>query len=404
VKGYKYVIMGGGVVAGYAARQFVERGIKAGELGIISADNQLPYDRPPLSKDFLAGETEMEDILINDAEFYRTHFIGVRLDDPVESVELDDKHLRTRSGSVYGFEKLLIATGSRVRHLDVPGAELEGLYTLRWLDDARRIRAGAEVAQKTVVIGGGFIGMEVASQLAQKAINTTMVFPEDRLMAGFFTPEMSAFFQRYFEDRGIEFVTRAEIECFSGDETVSGVVLRSGQELAADLIVAGIGVDPQVEVLGGSGLTLDDGVVVDEYLETNVTDVYAAGDVARYYDPVFEKRRHVEHWDNAVQQGKHAADVMTGRREPFETIPYFFSDVFDLSWEFWGDVQGAEGVVHRGDVGEGSFSAWWTLGETVVGAFVMNRPEEERELAPKWIENRDKISLERLADRTRSLA
>lgn len=404
MKGYKYVIMGGGVVAGYAARQFVERGIKAGKLGIISADNQLPYERPALSKGFLAGKADMQDIFINDAKFYRKHFIGVRLDDPVESVDLVEKCLELRSRNVYGFDKLLIATGSRARTLDVPGANLKGLYTLRWLDDARLVRFEAEFAQRAVVIGGGFIGMEVASQLAQRGIDTTMVFPEKRLMASLFTPQMSALFHLYFQDHGITMVTRAEIESFAGNETVSAVVLRSGKELAADLVVAGIGVDPEVELLKGSGLMLDDGVVVNEYLETNVPDVYAAGDVAKYFDPIFGKLRRVEHWHNAVQQGKHAADVMTGKREPLHTIPYFSSDVFDLSWEFWGDSQGAEGVIHRGDIDGGCFSAWWTKGDRVMAAFVMNRPNEERELAPAWIKRGGQVSLARLADQTRPLA
>jgi NADPH-dependent 2,4-dienoyl-CoA reductase/sulfur reductase-like enzyme len=404
MKGYKYIIMGGGVVAGYAARQFVESGVKAGELGIISAENQLPYERPALSKGFLVGTTEMDDILINDAEFYRKHFIGVRLDDPVECVDLAEKRLELQSRNVYGFEKLLIATGTRVRTLDVPGADLKGLYTLRWLDDARLLRAEAESAQRAVVIGGGFVGMEVASQLAPRGINTTLVFPEERLMPSLFTPQMSAFFQRYFQDHGITVVTQAEIECIAGNETVSAVVLRSGKELAADLVVAGIGVDPEVEVLKGAGLMLDDGVVVNQHLETNVPDVYAAGDVAKHYDPISQRLRRVEHWDNAVQQGKHAADVMTGKREPLHHIPYFSSDVFGLSWEFWGDSQVAEGVIHRGDVKGGSFSAWWTQGDGVVAAFVMNRPDEERRLAPTWIKRGDQVSLSRLASQTRPLA
>jgi 3-phenylpropionate/trans-cinnamate dioxygenase ferredoxin reductase subunit len=149
---------------------------------------------------------------------------------------------------------------------------------------------------------------------------------------------------------------------------------------------------------------LDDGVVVNEYLETNVTDVYAAGDVARFYALFSERLCRVEHWHNAVRQGKHAADVMTGKREPLNTIPYFSSDVFDLSWEFWGDSQGTEGVIHRGDIHSGSFSAWWTKGDRVVAAFVMNRPNEERELAPTWIIRGDQVSLARLADQTRPIA
>jgi NADPH-dependent 2,4-dienoyl-CoA reductase/sulfur reductase-like enzyme len=403
VKGYKYMILGGGVVAGYAARQFVERGVKAGELGIISADTQLPYERPPLSKEYLAGKTELEGVLINDAEFYRKHFIGVRLDDPVVSVDLVEKRLETRSNNVFACEKLLIATGSRVRTLEVPNADLNGIHTLRWLDDARSIRVDAEVAEKAVVIGGGFIGMEVASQLAQRGIDTTMVFPEERLMAKVFTPKMSAFFRHYFQERGVSIVTQAEIDSFAGNQAVSAVILRSGKELAADLVVAGIGVEPEVELFNDSGLKLDDGVVVNEYLETDITDVYAAGDVARYYDVVFEKQRRVEHWDNAVQHGKHAANIMTGDRKPLRHVPYFFSDVFDLSWEFWGDPEGADSAIHRGAVDEGSFSTWWIQGERIVAAFVMKRPDEERELAPVWIETGELVSAAHLRDRTQTL-
>jgi NADPH-dependent 2,4-dienoyl-CoA reductase/sulfur reductase-like enzyme len=199
-------------------------------------------------------------------------------------------------------------------------------------------------------------------------------------------------------------VTRAEVDSFAGNETVSAVVLCSGKELAADLVVAGIGVDPEVELLKGSGLMLDDGVVVNEYLETNVPGVYAAGDVTKYFDVTTGKLRCIEHWHNAVQQGKHAADVMMGKREPLHTVPYFSSDVFDLSWEFWGDSQGAEGVIHRGDIDGGSFSAWWTTGNRVVAAFVMNRSDEERELAPEWIKRGCQVNLARLADQTRPIA
>lgn len=403
MKGYKYIILGGGVAAGYTAREFVKRGIKAGELGIISADDQLPYDRPPLSKDFLAGESEMEDILINDADFYREHKIGVRLDDPVEDVDLKKKQLQTQSRNVESFEKLLIATGSRVRKFDLPGAELKGLYYLRWLDDAHILRAAAERAQRAIVIGGGFIGMEVASQLAQKAIKTTMLFPEERLMERFFTPQMSAFFQRYYGNRGVSFITGAEIGSFAGEKKISAVVLRSGRELETDMVVAGIGVEPALELFEGTGLKLENGIVVNEYLETNLPDIYAAGDVTNYYDLIFGKQRRIEHWDNAFQQGKHAAAVMTGKREPFQKVPYFFSDIFDLSWEFWGDTEGAGQTIHRGNLESGSFSTWWLKESRVVAAFVMNRPEEEREVAPKWIEKGHEVSPAVLADETQSL-
>lgn len=403
MKGYKYTILGGGVVAGYAARAFVNQGIKAGDLGIISGDNQAPYERPPLSKGIIAGSVGMEEILINDAEFYNDHFIGVRLDDPVVAIDFEQRTLRTRSNNVYAFEKLLIATGARVRTFDLPGSDLTGIYTLRWLDDARMIRIEIEKAGRAVVIGGSFIGMEIASQLAQREIDTTLVFPEERLMERFFTPQMSDFFQAYYQDRGVTFVTGSEIGSFVGDDKVSSVVLRSGRELEADFVVAGIGVEPALDIFEESGLQLGDGIVVNEYLETNIPDVYAAGDVASYYDVVSNTRRRLEHWDNAAAQGKHAAKVLTGQREPYKKVPYFFSDVFDLSWELWGDTEGADGAVHRFELELGSFSKWWFKDDRVVAAFIMNRPDEERQLAPAWIEDGRRVSPAALVDGARSL-
>jgi NADPH-dependent 2,4-dienoyl-CoA reductase/sulfur reductase-like enzyme len=169
-------------------------------------------------------------------------------------------------------------------------------------------------------------------------------------------------------------------------------VLSDGRRLPADLVVAGIGVLPATDAFEGSGLALDDGVLVDEYLETNEADVYAAGDVARYRDVLFETRRRAEHWDNAVEQGRHAARALLGVRAPFIHVPYFFSDVFDRSYEFWGDAAGADNVVYRGDVPGGRFSAWWLREGRLVAAFVMDRPDAERELAAAWIADRRSVS------------
>jgi NADPH-dependent 2,4-dienoyl-CoA reductase/sulfur reductase-like enzyme len=174
----------------------------------------------------------------------------------------------------------------------------------------------------------------------------------------------------------------------------------SGRKVPADLVVAGIGVLPATEALEGSGLRLDDGVLVNEYLETGAPDVYAAGDVANYYDVLFARRRRVEHWDNAVQQGEHAARLLTGEREPFVHVPYFFSDVFDLSYEFWGDTAGADQAVLRGDLDGGRFSTWWLKAGRLVAAFVLNRPDDERDVAPLWIAERRQVTPELLRDET----
>lgn len=403
---YKNVILGGGVVAGYAAQAFVEAGLKPGSLAIISAEEMLPYDRPPLSKGFLLGETTREDILLNEPDFYQKNGIDVFLNNPAKRVNFADRKLILADDSQIQFEQLLIATGSRLRKFDLPGSDLDSLYYLRYFDDSRRIQQAAEKAERAVVIGGSFIGMEVAAGLRHYGVKTTMVFPEERVWQAFFTPVMSSFFENYYRERGVEFLKETEINAFTGQQKVQAVqVTQAGQQhtLPADMIVAGIGVEPNIELFAETELNLDDGILVDRFLETNVEGVFAAGDVARYPDEIFDRFRRIEHWDNAFSQGQHAPRLMLGNREPYIHVPYFFSDVFDLSYEFWGDTNQANVTVHRGDVESGSFSVWWLADKRLRAAFVMDRPDEERELAPEWIGSQQPISADMLADQDRPL-
>ena len=398
----KFLILGGGMAAGYAAKEMVERGLKSGELTIVSADDALPYERPPLSKGFLNGKDTEAGILINSADWYREHGIEVMLNTTVETVDLANKKLRTASGQDLAYENLLIATGARPRTLNLPGADLENVFYLRSMDDSRKIRAKAEKAKKAVVIGGGFIGMEVASVLAQKNVRTTLIFPEERVWKRLFTPEMSAFFEKYYRDRGVEILTKAKVASFEGKGSVGEVVLEDGRKIACDMAVAGVGAAPVTELFAKSGLDPKDGIAVNEFLETKQTGVFAAGDVANYPDAIFEKRRRVEHWDNAVSQGQHWARVVMGEREPFVHVPYFFSDVFDLSYELWGDSEGATETVVRGDLKTSSFSVWWLKDDRLVAAFTMNRPDEERQSASELIEKKVKVSAERFEDHKRA--
>lgn len=365
------------MVAGYAAKQLVENGLKPGELGIVSADDALPYERPPLSKSFLAGKDNEQSVLINPESFYPEHAIGVHLNTHLERMDIPAKRLIGRSGEEFRFAKLIVATGARVRTLHVPGADRENVLYLRSLSDSARLRDRLKGAKKVAVIGSGFIGMEVASQSAQQGRDTTMIFPQDRVWKSFFTPEMSRFFEKYYRDRGVQFAPGANVEAIG----LNSVSLSTGGNLEADLILAGIGVTPITEIVAGSGLKVENGIVVNEFLETGTADVYAAGDAANYRDVLFGKQRRVEHWDNAVKQGQYLAHRLAGEAKPFENIPYFFSDIFDLSYEFWGDTEGAERTEYRGDVNSPSFSAWWLKGNKVVAAFAMNRADAEREQA-----------------------
>ena len=388
------------MVAGYAAKELASDGLQPGELMIITADRALPYERPPLSKTFLSGKDTEDSILINSPTWYREHGIDVRLQTLIEDADLKKRRLRAHSGETFEFGTLLIATGARARRFDCPGSDLPTVFYLRSMEDSRQIRAKAADSRQAVVIGGGFIGMEVASVLAQKKIETTLVIREDRVWGRVFTPAMSEFFERYYVSHGVRLLKKENIASLKGTDRIE-LSLASGRKISCDMVVAGVGAAPVTELFAKTGLALENGILVNEYLETNQAGIFAAGDVANYHDTIFDKRRRVEHWDNAVSQGQHWARIIRGKREPFVHVPYFFSDIFDLSYELWGDSEGATQTVVRGDLSGTSFSVWWLKQDRLVSAFTMNRPDEEREAAPEWIKSKQRISAERLADQKR---
>ena len=262
----KYVILGGGMVAGYAAKEMVDRGLRSGDLTIISADDALPYERPPLSKSFLSGKDTEDGILINAADWYRKKGIEIKLQTIVESVDLEKKRLLTSSQD-FQFENLLVATGCRARRLESPGNDLANVFYLRSMDDSRKIRSCAVKAKQAVVIGGGFIGMEVASVLAQKNVQTTMIIREDRVWKRAFTPEMSAFFERYYTARGVQLIKQVNVTALEGKSTVNAAVLDDRRKIPCDMVVAGVGAAPVTDLFAKSEISNDNGIVVNEKLE-----------------------------------------------------------------------------------------------------------------------------------------
>jgi 3-phenylpropionate/trans-cinnamate dioxygenase ferredoxin reductase subunit len=399
----KYIILGGGMVAGYAAKELVSLGLGSGELAIVSADSAVPYERPPLSKGFLSGKDDEGGILINPPAWYREHGIEMRLNTVIEHVNPSKKQMRSNTGEDFESEHLLLATGARARKLDCPGNNLENVFYLRSLKDSETIRSSSANAKQAVIIGGGFIGMEVASVLAQKNIQSTLVIREDRVWSRVFTPAMSTFFEQYYTTHGVRILKQAQVAALEGKDGIQTVLLGDGEKLPCDFVVAGLGAIPVTELFEKTGIAIDDGIVVNEYLEATGAGIYAAGDVANYPDTIFRKHRRVEHWDNAVSQGQHWTRVVRGDRQPFVHVPYFFSDVFDLSYELWGDTADAKEIVVRGDSNSSSFSVWWLKESRVAAAFVMNRPDDERQAAPEWIKSRRAISPERLSDKNRSI-
>jgi 3-phenylpropionate/trans-cinnamate dioxygenase ferredoxin reductase component len=398
----RYIILGGGMVAGYAAKELASRGLVSGELRIISADDTFPYERPPLSKGFLSGKDTEEGILINKPEWYEKQGINLKLQTIIDEIDLTKKRLHADSGEVFDYETLLIATGARARKLDCPGNDLPNVFYLRSLGDSRKIRERATNCKRAVVIGGGFIGMEAASVLSQKNIETSLIIREDRVWSRVFTPAMSEFFERYYLSRGVKLLKNESVASLQGNDRLN-VSLSNGHKISCDMVVAGVGASAVTDLFAKSGLAIENGIVVNEYLETNHAGILAAGDVANYVDKIFDKRRRVEHWDNAVSQGQHWAGVIRGERRPFLHVPYFFSDVFDLSYELWGDSEGATQTIARGDLSSSSFSIWWLKRDRLIATFVMNRPDEERQFAPEWIKSKKTISVDRLKDQNRSI-
>ena len=398
---YRYVVLGGGVAGGHAACELATRNAPEGSVCLVSAEKRPPYYRPALSKAVLKGETEsLNDILIRDRDFYRRNGIELRLDTRISEVDLDRQRLRAGSQEVR-FDKLLIATGAEPRRLQVAGADLKGIYYLRSSQDAASILGAEECGNKVVVFGGGFVGSEVAASLAEGGATVTLAFPEARLLQDRpFSPEMSEFFEAYFRRRGVEVLAGERLSAFHGGPDVSSVSMESGRTLPTDYVVMGVGVVPNTALFTETELEIDDGIVVDSALETNVDGVFAAGDVARFPDSVFDTRRRIEHWDNARRQGRHAARSMLGNKEPYRCVQYYFSDAFDLSWEFWGDRRYADQVVYRGSIDDGSFSTWWLRRRAVVAAFVMDRSSQERDQAPKLIESGQRVDPLRLSDGT----
>src|SRR4029077_9519524 len=235
-----------------------------------------------------------------------------------------------------------------------------------------------------------------------KNIETSLIIREDRVWSRVFTPAMSEFFERYYLSRGVKLLKKESVASLQGKDRLD-VSLSSGRKISCDTVVAGVGATAVTELFAKSGLAIENGIVVNEYLETNQAGIFAAGDVANYVDKVFDKRRRVEHWDNAVSQGQHWAGIIRGDRRPFLHVPYFFSDVFDLSYELWGDSEGATQTIARGDLTSSSFSIWWLKRDCLTGAFVMNRADEERQCAPEWIESKQNISTNRLKDQNRHI-
>jgi len=334
--GYDYVIVGGGL-AGASAVQGIRELDAKGTILLLGEEKHLPYDRPPLSKKLWFGKTRVEEIFLHEADFYVRHGVAVALGARAVALDPAGKTLADASGASYRFGKLLLATGGTPRRLSIPGGDLDGICHFRTLDDYLRTRNAAAEGKSALVVGGGFIGSELAAAL-NASLEVTMIFPGAYLCSRVFPPALGRSLQQQYQKRGVRILTSDTPVSIAKIDGRFRTQTASGKSIDSDLLLVGIGLAPAIDLAKEAGLAVGDGIVVNEYLETSHPDIYAAGDNAFFPYRALEKSMRIEHWDNALNQGKWAGRNMAGAGEPYTYQPYFFSDLFEFGYEATGEV------------------------------------------------------------------
>jgi 3-phenylpropionate/trans-cinnamate dioxygenase ferredoxin reductase subunit len=370
------VIIGGSHAASQLAASLRQEGWE-GMVTLVSAEPLLPYQRPPLSKGYLAGNKSYEDLLIRPASFYEKERIDLLLGTRVESIDRDRRIVILHDGAEIPYTRLALATGARVRRIHVAGADLEGVLYLRELKDVDRIQQFVAPGKAAVIVGGGYIGLETAASLRQLGMHVTVLEAMPRILQRVTAPEVSEFFARIHKEEGVRLMTGVAVTGFYGSKSVERVVLASGEELKADLVIVGIGVVVESDLAQHSGVVTDDGICVDEYARTSDPDIVAVGDCTRHFNALYGRQLRLESVQNAMDQAKVAAKTLCGKLEPYNALPWFWSDQYDVKLQIAGLSQGYDRVVIRGDWETGrSVAVFYFLGEKLLAVDAMNRPKE----------------------------
>jgi 3-phenylpropionate/trans-cinnamate dioxygenase ferredoxin reductase component len=375
-----YVLIGGGLASATAAEHIRTRDAD-GEITLIGAEPHLPYNRPPLSKEYLRGDAEVNDTFIHPEEWYHGQNIQALLGTQASAFDPRAKRVTLSGGQTLTCDRALLATGAKPNRPPIPGIDLPGVYLLRTLDDSTAIRREIERgAKRALIVGGGYIGVEVAADCLQKEVAVTLVGRGRQLWGRFAGPHVASFLAELLRSKGADLRFDEEAAALTGSERVSGVRLKSGVEVAGDFAVVGVGVTPQTSLAQAAGVDVDPrlGIRVNQYLETSSPEVWAAGDATCFLDPVYDRTWHVEHWNNALWHGEIAGANMAGERTAYDHVPNFFSDFLGHHMELFGDPVGWKRTLLVGDPGSGKFSELYLDPQDRVQMVITLNPEDDQ--------------------------
>jgi 3-phenylpropionate/trans-cinnamate dioxygenase ferredoxin reductase subunit len=391
-----HVIVGAALAGARAAEALREEGHE-GPIVLVGDEPERPYERPPLSKDYLRGESEREKAYVHPAAFYQEHAIELRTSTTVERIDPGNRTVELADGERLTYDRLLLTTGAEPRRLRVPGADLEGVHYLRDFADSDRIAARLAEGGRVVVVGAGWIGCEVAASARQRGLEVALVETAEVPLERVLGREVGSIYAGVHRDHGVELHTGASLEAFEGEGRVERVRLEGGVALDCDFVVVGVGVIPRTRLAEEAGIAVGDGVLVSQRLETSVPGVFAAGDVANAFHPFFGRKVRVEHWANALNQPATAARAMLDKPASYDRLPYFFSDQYDVGMEYTGHAVEWDEVVLRGDPSAPEFIAFWLREGRVLAGMNVN-VWDVTDAIKALIQSREPISVERLRD------
>jgi len=397
----EFLLVGGGLAAGNCARHLREQGA-TGEILMVGREPDPPYNRPPLSKTYVRGEESREDIMFRPAEWYAEQRVDVLTRTSVASLDVEARTAKLSNKEDVRFDKALLATGSNVRILRVPGAQLDGIHYLRTIGNSDALREELARAERIALIGGSYIGTELSASFSKLGKQCELIMLESVTLEGVYGEEVGRFFQDTLTSHGVRVHGSQELERFEGEgDRVERVVTKSGLEIECDFVVIGAGVTPDIMLAQRAGLETDTGVLVDRYLESSVEGVFAAGDIAEYDSVVHDRRLRIEHWDVAFNQGKYAALNLLGQKQEYDVVPYFWSDLADwTSMEYVGPAKDWDEIWIRGSIADGEFTAFYVKDARLAAALTVGR-SDDLTVAARLL--KEKTDIEGLRERIENL-